>query len=180
MSHLRRRRAISSHLAGLLAIATLIASGCSGGVDLADQDHAAATAAQLLADDIAPEVVDCVLRVGRTELQRSMLSDAAIDELLTNCRAAHAVLGRDKAPKDAKTDQVAVELAMTSAVWSYGDSPLLDQLWDACDSGTGSACDELFATSPVGSEYEEFGVTCGGRDDVLDCEELDVAPDETD
>jgi hypothetical protein len=149
-------------------------------VDLAGEDHAAATAAQLIADDIAPEVVDCVLRVGRTELQRSMLSDAAIDELLTNCRAAHAVLGRDEAPTDGATDRVAAELAMTSAVWSYGDSPLLDQLWDACDAGTGSACDELFDASPVGSDYEEFGVTCGGRDDVLDCEELDVILDETD
>ena len=48
-----------------------------------------------------------------------------------------------------------------------------DRLWTACDEGSGSACDELFAAAPVGSEYERFGVSCGDRPDVLDCAELD-------
>jgi hypothetical protein len=46
---------------------------------------------------------------------------------------------------------------------SYGDDPVLDALWDKCDGGDMVACDELFWTSPVDSEYETFGNTCGGR-----------------
>jgi hypothetical protein len=41
----------------------------------------------------------------------------------------------------------------------------LDELWDECDGGDGDACDLLFLRSPFGSEYEEFGRTCGGRED---------------
>lgn len=44
-----------------------------------------------------------------------------------------------------------------------GDDPNLDLLYDACESGNGQACDTLFENAPPGSEYEEFGVTCGGR-----------------
>lgn len=47
--------------------------------------------------------------------------------------------------------------------FTYGDDPELDALWDACEDGDGKACDDLFFDSPFGSEYEEFGNTCGGR-----------------
>jgi hypothetical protein len=46
---------------------------------------------------------------------------------------------------------------------SYGDDPELDALWDACEAGSGSACDDLYYTSPGGSAYEEFANTCGNR-----------------
>jgi hypothetical protein len=45
----------------------------------------------------------------------------------------------------------------------YGDNPTLDRLWDACAAGDGAACDDLYFRSPFGSEYEDFGNTCGGR-----------------
>lgn len=45
----------------------------------------------------------------------------------------------------------------------YGDDPQLDQLWDRCADGDGAACDDLYRDSPVGSEYEEFGDSCGHR-----------------
>ncbi len=47
----------------------------------------------------------------------------------------------------------------------YGDDPALDALWDGCEGGDLAACDELYLTTPVGSVYEEFGATCGGRTD---------------
>ncbi len=46
---------------------------------------------------------------------------------------------------------------------SYGDDPELDALYDDCEAGDLSACDTLYLDSPFGSEYEEFGSTCGGQ-----------------
>lgn len=51
----------------------------------------------------------------------------------------------------------------------YGDDPELDLLWDACDKGDGDACDDLFMSSPFGSEYEAFGSTCGDTGGNFPC-----------
>lgn len=45
----------------------------------------------------------------------------------------------------------------------YGDWQPLDRLWDACEAGDGAACDELFVESPMRSDYERFGSSCGDR-----------------
>lgn len=47
---------------------------------------------------------------------------------------------------------------------SYGDDPELDALYDACGSGDLMACDDLYMEAPFGSEYEEFGLDCGGNE----------------
>jgi len=47
---------------------------------------------------------------------------------------------------------------------SYGSDDNLDALWDRCESGSLTACDELYFSSPSGTEYEKFGATCGSRD----------------
>jgi hypothetical protein len=46
---------------------------------------------------------------------------------------------------------------------TYGSDPTLDALWDRCEAGSGSACDDLYMDSPAGSAYEDFGLTCGNR-----------------
>jgi hypothetical protein len=46
---------------------------------------------------------------------------------------------------------------------SYGDDPELDLLWDQCEAGQMSSCSDLYYGSPWGSDYEEFGETCGQR-----------------
>ena len=48
---------------------------------------------------------------------------------------------------------------------SYGSDPELDALYDDCEDGDYAACDELFNDSPSDSEYEDFGDTCGGRNE---------------
>lgn len=56
---------------------------------------------------------------------------------------------------------------------TYGDNAELDALWDSCAAGDMAACDDLYFESPLGSEYEEFGDTCGGiglPEDQLWCE----------
>jgi hypothetical protein len=54
-------------------------------------------------------------------------------------------------------------LLMTSGPRAYGDDPRLDALYDACERGSMRACDRLFEESPLFSEYEDFGLSCGGR-----------------
>lgn len=43
------------------------------------------------------------------------------------------------------------------------DGATLSRLRDACGDGDMSACDDLYWSTPVGSDDEEFGATCGGR-----------------
>ena len=47
------------------------------------------------------------------------------------------------------------------AALHVGDDPTLDGLWTKCEAGDGGACDELYSESPSGSDYENFGLTCG-------------------
>jgi hypothetical protein len=52
---------------------------------------------------------------------------------------------------------------------------LLDVLAEGCYQGHGISCDVLYWVSAVGSAYEEYGATCGGRFDwtyVGVCSEL--------
>ena len=44
-------------------------------------------------------------------------------------------------------------------------SQRLDDLYAACAAGDMQACDDLYLESPAGSDYEEFGRTCGDRTD---------------
>ena len=46
---------------------------------------------------------------------------------------------------------------------TYGDDPELDALWDECAAGGDASCDDLYWSSPLGSEYESFGESCGER-----------------
>lgn len=57
-----------------------------------------------------------------------------------------------------------VVVAMTaSGAAGYGDDPRMDAFHDACAAGDMQSCDDLYMESPWGSEYEDFGNTCGGR-----------------
>jgi hypothetical protein len=40
---------------------------------------------------------------------------------------------------------------------------ILDTFADACDKGNFLICDVLYEVSPIGSDYEAFGATCGAR-----------------
>lgn len=46
---------------------------------------------------------------------------------------------------------------------AYGSDPELDRLQDSCAGGNNADCDSLYWRSPLGSDYEEFGRSCGGR-----------------
>lgn len=65
--------------------------------------------------------------------------------------------------------------------YTFGDDGDLDALWLSCDSGAMQACDDLYQDSPVDSEYEFFGGTCGLRFDGEDAPEfcVDAPVDDT-
>jgi hypothetical protein len=44
-----------------------------------------------------------------------------------------------------------------------GDEARFDRLADECFDGDPSSCDDLYNESDLGSDYEEYGATCGGR-----------------
>jgi hypothetical protein len=41
----------------------------------------------------------------------------------------------------------------------------LDRLWEDCADGDFAACDDLFLEAPSGSEYKDFGDSCGNRNE---------------
>jgi hypothetical protein len=66
----------------------------------------------------------------------------------------------DGAPSGAVSDGLADTSAQT-----HGDDPDLDAFWDDCAAGDFTACDSLYLSSPFGTTYEEFGRTCGNRNE---------------
>ena len=46
---------------------------------------------------------------------------------------------------------------------SFGDNKELDSLWRGCEGGEFGKCLQLYERSAVGTAYEAFGDTCGGR-----------------
>lgn len=46
---------------------------------------------------------------------------------------------------------------------SFGDDPELDALYTACGEGDWQACDDLYRSAPVDSDYFAYADTCGGQ-----------------
>lgn len=94
------------------------------------------------------------------------------------CSAAEQVPVAETATSTEAVDENPItveppELAEESPVGPPGDSAFLDGLWERCEDADFVACDDLFLESPTGSIYEEFGDTCGNRNDPSGyCEDL--------
>ena len=58
----------------------------------------------------------------------------------------------------------------------HGQDAALDRLWASCSAGWGQACDDLFRQSPVGSQYEAFALSCGGRTAERQCAAVYASP----
>jgi hypothetical protein len=63
-----------------------------------------------------------------------------------------------------------------------GDDPDLDALAEDCSDGDMSGCDLLGLSGPPLSAYEDYGYTCGGRNESLGAEPdtfcIDLYPEE--
>ena len=51
-------------------------------------------------------------------------------------------------------------------VWFTEDSSAVGEIVGACQDGDMIACDFLFVRSPIDSDFEKIGLTCGGRTPV--------------
>lgn len=154
-------------------------------------EAAAPTADEVVARHIEAgmeaSVADCVVGIGSQELtlaallpdgERDQTEVALYEALISSCEEASAFVHRKAVEPET--------LAFEDEPFTKGDDPALDALWESCDAGDGESCDRLWEAAPVGSEYERFGVTCGERDQLLDCteelteesvEEIDAAAD---
>lgn len=131
------------------------------------EELSADLARELTAQGYEPDVIDCVVGIAKRRFRYGSLDDTTRDELVGSCQTAQDGLN------NAEPEILEPDPEPLGGVLDYGDDPELDRLWDRCEAGEGSACNELFDKSPLGSVYEEFGVSCGRRQDVLDCTELD-------
>lgn len=55
---------------------------------------------------------------------------------------------------------------ITGDPMNFGDDPTLDALYTACGDGDWQACDDLYDSAPIDSEYFAFADTCGGAWDA--------------
>ncbi len=158
---------ISRKMFGVAVLVVL--SSCTDGSEIV-QPTAEEVVAAHVESGMDQTVADCLVGIGMQEVSGlAMLPDAErteseaiiVDVLTTSCEEASAfVVEKDPEPE---------RLAFEDGPFTFGDDPIFDQLWEACEAGDGIACNQLWETSPVGSDYEHFGVTCGNRDQILDC-----------
>ncbi len=153
------------------AVAVVSLTGCTAGSVVAEVSLDDVVAANVDAG-MDPAVAQCLVGIGSQQLPLDVLSPnaertadqtAMIEQLTTSCEEASAFVLDEPLQPDS--------LAFDDQPFTFGDDPVFDRLWERCEAGDGVACDQLWEEAPVGSEYERFGVTCGDRDQLLDCSE---------
>lgn len=153
----------------LLICALALVSAC-GGAAIRDADPAPVSALDV-ADDAG-------------ELPYELGDDPTLDTLFHSCRdgdlvacddlwnesAAGSKYERFGATCGDRIENTAAGFADCAATqasddipYGLGDDNDLDELYTGCRDGEFASCDQLWMVSPVGSEYELYGATCGGR-----------------
>lgn len=139
---------------------------------------------QLKANDpsITDEMVDCLIEeldvrgLTVTDISDDAIGDGPVPEggqdAFLTCLAVEAGVdvpdaddppAATDAPPTSTTTGSSGDSGTPGAAHTYGDNPDLDELWDGCEAGDGAACDDLYFRSDIGSDYENFGDTCGRR-----------------
>ncbi len=96
--------------------------------------------------------------------------DAFVDSFIAGAAESGTVLSREEARcaiQALELDDVDAAILeclgeRAGSADGYGDDPVLDLLWDQCESGNAQTCDELYRYAPIGSNYEQYGRTCAG------------------
>jgi hypothetical protein len=176
---MRHRRLRSLALAGLGVAAPLAGAACSEPAPTFDRGAAVQRVIDESGGALNRQQAECYVNrvvdeVGANQLEPDAKPSANQISRLTSIRidcVGVANLGRSPATGTVRP----VSPDETSArrlPQRKGDDAQLDLLYDACQQGSGAACDSLFDAAPPGSEYEEFAVTCGGRTREKKCADV--------
>jgi hypothetical protein len=152
-------------------------------LDEVDRRLAGFFAAAMTASDdtLTTDQADClaevlVREVGRARLLQMFAAAAedpsTLDDIESEivAEAARAILecdipldGRASPPGESGLEAAYTECFDDFVAEGPGDNAGCDALHDACSGGDMAACDDLWVSANVGSEYERFGATCGDR-----------------
>lgn len=102
------------------------------------------------------------------ETARRLLAEQA-DALGVDCGLAgqEGVADQDALPDLDGSSMDPTEAPSPTVIPEFGDDPALDALARDCGGGDPEACDILSLSGAPGSGYEEYGGTCGGRNESL-------------
>ncbi|MFQ5558151.1 MAG: hypothetical protein ACE5GB_11675 [Acidimicrobiales bacterium] len=141
-------------LIAAVAAITLLATACGGSAE----DDFREQMGEVGFDD---QTIDCIIgELDAAGLSVSDVSDSALGEADIPPAAQNAITS---CLAGAALDDTGGGDTLTGGADGYGDDPTLDALYDECAAGDGEACDSLYFQSPIGSEYETYGNTCGER-----------------
>ena len=166
----------TKYLAIAAAAATLLAAcGSSSEEQSLSQKELAAT---LTEDGYSDEAATCAAGLEIADAKTRSKQDSESSTLSERLDAFADTCAENELALD-ELDAERAELAFVDqeeidAVDTLGDDEALDALWVECEEGIGASCDELFSKSPLGSDYEDYGLSCGRRPEVLYCSELDA------
>lgn len=128
------------------------------------------TPAEIVTDELTADADGAVLAATLECVEDLASVEAFVDSFIDGAAAEGTNLTRDEARcairalDDADPDAAILEcLGERVGGGGFGDDPVLDLLVEQCRRGNNQACDELYRTSPIGSDYETYGRTCGGR-----------------
>ena len=169
-------RFVASRAAVLAAGAVLLLAACSSAPAF-DRDRAIGDVVEANAGRLTREQAACVVdrvvdEVGAAQLAPGASPSPQQVERLTAIKVdCVGVANLGLGPATSTTFPRSAVTGPGREPQRYGDDARLDLLYTACQQGSGPACDQLFDASPLGSEYEEFASTCGGRTKELRCAE---------
>ncbi|MFT7598368.1 MAG: hypothetical protein ACI8TP_001289 [Acidimicrobiales bacterium] len=165
-----------------LLLFVFVAAACSADDEVMVPPSRAQVVDAYAGTGLSEAVAQCVVGLGERQFDLIDLdpdratppqTQELLDEFILSCVDAEN-LGRT-------TLSEPPSLAFKGEADVFGDDADLDDLWLLCEAGVGALCDDLWEAAPVGSTYEQFGVTCGERFDVLDCgEALTLSASEVD
>jgi hypothetical protein len=168
------RRLGRGALPGAVAVLTILSVSCSSAPELdrerAIQEVLDANAGRLSRDQAACVVDRVVAEVGAAQLQAGAVpSPQQVDQLTSIKVDCVGVANLGLNPATSTSAPRATGSGSYREPQRFGDDPRLDALYSACQQGSGPACDQLFDQSGLGTDYEEFASTCGGRTREIRC-----------
>lgn len=130
----------------LIVIGLLVIAGLAMAQDETDSDSTASPTTT----EVAPSSTAATVKHSSTTTTASTTTTVSTSTTVAAVTTTTAAKGTGVAARPTRRSQ-------------YGDDPGLDALYDGCRGGDFEACDDLYRQSDNGTEYEQYGDTCGNR-----------------